>query len=54
MAVWENIPECKRESINKSLYRFDRIQKRKSKIKNLCLLQEGGVKMVGNTDKKTI
>jgi hypothetical protein len=35
MSVWENIPECKRESINKSLYRFDRIQKRKDKIKRL-------------------
>ena len=42
MSVWENIPKCKRESIKKSLYRFDRIQKRKSKIKKLCLLQEDG------------
>jgi hypothetical protein len=35
MAVWENIPECKRDSIIKSLYRFDRIQSRKRKIKKL-------------------
>ena len=35
MAVWKNIPECKRESINKSLYRFDKIQKRKKTIKRL-------------------
>lgn len=35
MSVWENIPECKRESIKKSLYRFERIQKRKDKIKRL-------------------
>jgi len=35
MAIWENIPECKRESIKKSLYRFDRIQKRKKTIKRL-------------------
>ena len=54
MSSWESIPNNKKESIVKSLYRFDRIQKRKSKIKKLCLLQEGGVKMVGNTDKKTI
>jgi hypothetical protein len=54
MAVWENIPDCKRESIKNALYRFDRIQKRKTKIKNLCLLQEVGVKMAGNTDKKTM
>jgi len=35
MAVWENIPECKRDSIIKSLYRFDRVQKRKKTIKRL-------------------
>jgi hypothetical protein len=38
MAVWENIPECKRESINKSLYRWskkERSEKRKEKIKRL-------------------
>ena len=35
MSVWENIPECKRDSIIKSLYRFDKIQKRKKTIKRL-------------------
>jgi hypothetical protein len=35
MAVWENIPECKRESIKNALYRFERIQSRKRKIKKL-------------------
>ena len=35
MSIWENIPECKRVSIVKSLTRFDRTQKRKSKIKRL-------------------
>ena len=35
MAIWKNIPECKTESIIKSLYRFDRIQKRKKTIKRL-------------------
>ena len=35
MSVWENILECKRDSIIKSLYRFDRIQKRKKTIKRL-------------------
>ena len=54
MAVWESLPNNKKESIVKSLYRFDRIQKRKRKIKNLCLLQEVGVKMVGGTNKKTM
>ena len=35
MAIWENIPESKRESIKNSLYRFERIQKRKDKVKRL-------------------
>jgi len=35
MSVWENIPECKKESIIKSLHRFDRVQSRKRKIKKL-------------------
>jgi hypothetical protein len=35
MRLFENIPECKRESIVKFLYRFDRIQKRKKTIKEL-------------------
>lgn len=35
MSVWENIPLTERESIKKSLYRFDRIQRRKEKIKRL-------------------
>jgi len=53
MAIWENIPLIKRESIKKSLYRFDRIQSRKKKIINfLCHLQEVGVETAGNTDKK--
>lgn len=35
MAIWENIPLDKRESIINTLYRFERIQNRKSKINNL-------------------
>lgn len=35
MSVWENIPECKRKSIQNSLYRFNRIQRRKEIIKKL-------------------
>lgn len=35
MAIWENIPLDKRESIVKSFHRFEKIQKRKSKINNL-------------------
>jgi hypothetical protein len=35
MAVWENIPECKRKSIENALHRFNRIQIRKDKIKRL-------------------
>jgi hypothetical protein len=35
MAVWENIPECKIESIKNALHRFNRIQIRKDKIKRL-------------------
>lgn len=35
MSVWENIPECKRESIKNALYRFERIKSRKIKIKRL-------------------
>ena len=55
MAVWENIPQYKRESIIKSLNRLDRVQNRKKKIINLlCHLHEVGAKKVGNTEKKTI
>ena len=35
MSSWESIPNNKKESIVKSLYRFDRIQKRKKTIKRL-------------------
>jgi predicted transcriptional regulator len=35
MSVWENIPECKRKSIENALYRFNRVQIRKDKIKRL-------------------
>jgi len=35
MAVWKNIPECKRESIQSALHRFNRVQIRKDKIKRL-------------------
>lgn len=35
MSVWENIPECKKESIKNALYRFERIKSRKIKIKRL-------------------
>jgi hypothetical protein len=35
MSVWENIPECKRKSIQNALYRFNRIQRRKEIIKKL-------------------
>ena len=35
MSMWENIPECKRNSIQMALYRLDRIQSRKKKIKRL-------------------
>jgi hypothetical protein len=54
MSVWENIPVSIKDNLKKSFNRLERVQKRKSKIKKLCLLQEDGVKMVGNTDKKTI
>ena len=33
MSSWESIPNNKKESIVKSLYRFDRVQSRKRKIK---------------------
>ncbi len=52
MAIWENIPLDKRESIINTLYRFERIQNRKIKIHRLCQLQEVGVKTDGNTEKK--
>ena len=35
MSSWEIIPNNKKESIVKYLYRFDRIQKRKKTIKRL-------------------
>jgi hypothetical protein len=35
MSVWENIPECKRKSIENTLYRLNRVQIRKDKIKRL-------------------
>ena len=35
MSVWENIPVSIKENLKKSLYRFDRIQKRKKTIKRL-------------------
>ncbi len=35
MSSWESIPNNKKESIVKSLYRFDRVQYRKRKIKKL-------------------
>ena len=51
MSIWENIPACKRESIKNSLYKFEKIQKRKQKIKRLlCQSQEDGVKMVKYID----
>jgi len=52
MSIWENIPLCKRESITKSLSKFNRVWTRKQKIKRLCQLQEVGVKMDGNIEKK--
>lgn len=35
MSVWENIPECKRKSIQNALHRFSRVQRRKEIIKKL-------------------
>jgi len=35
MSSWESISNNKKESIVKSLYRFDRVQSRKRKIKKL-------------------
>lgn len=50
MSIWENIPLCKRESITKSLSKFNRVWTRKQKIKRLCQLQEVGAKTVNHID----
>ena len=53
MAVWSNISAQEKELLKKWYKKFSRQETRKNKINNLlCHLQEVGVKMGGNIDKK--